>query len=71
MANQTPLKATYSGSDPTGLAEFTTSDTIAVTNGGTGANTANSGRTNLDVYSTSETQTVARNNSIAFTIALG
>jgi hypothetical protein len=71
MANQTPLKASYTGSDPTGLAEFTTSDTIAVTNGGTGANTANAGRTNLDVYSTSETQTEARNKSIAFTIALG
>jgi hypothetical protein len=71
MANQTPLKATYTGSDPSGLAEFTDSDTIAVTNGGTGANTANSGRVNLDVYSTNETQVVARNSSIAFTIALG
>jgi hypothetical protein len=36
MANKTPVKATFTGSDVTGLAEFQTSDTIAVTDGGTG-----------------------------------
>ena len=36
MANKTPVKATFSGSNVTGLAEFQTSDTIAVTDGGTG-----------------------------------
>tara|TARA_R100001463_G_scaffold102510_2_gene156930 strand:- start:326 stop:736 length:411 start_codon:yes stop_codon:yes gene_type:complete len=36
MANKTPVKATFTGSNVTGLAEFQTSDTIAVTDGGTG-----------------------------------
>ena len=36
MANKTPVKATFTGSDVTGLAEFQTSDTIAITDGGTG-----------------------------------
>ena len=35
MANKTPVKATFTGSDVTGLAEFQTSDTIAVADGGT------------------------------------
>ena len=36
MANKTPVKATFTGSNVTGLAEFQTSDTIAVADGGTG-----------------------------------
>jgi len=36
MAVKTPVKATFTGSNVTGLAEFQTSDTIAVTDGGTG-----------------------------------
>ena len=36
MANKTPVKATFTGSNVTCLAEFQTSDTIAVTDGGTG-----------------------------------
>jgi len=36
MANKTPVKATFTGSDVTGLAEFQTSDTIAIADGGTG-----------------------------------
>ena len=36
MANKTPVKATFTGSDVTGLAEFQTADFIAVTDGGTG-----------------------------------
>ena len=36
MADKTPVKATFTGSDVTGLAEFQTSDTIAVADGGTG-----------------------------------
>ena len=31
MADKTPVKATFTGSNVTGLAEFQTSDTIAVT----------------------------------------
>jgi len=36
MAAKTPVKATFTGSDVTGLAEFQTSDTIPLTNGGLG-----------------------------------
>ena len=36
MADKTPVKATFTGSNVTGLAEFQTSDTIAVADGGTG-----------------------------------
>ena len=36
MANKTPVKATFTGSNVTGLAEFQTSDTIAIVDGGTG-----------------------------------
>ena len=36
MAAKTPVKATFTGSNVTGLAEFQTADFIAVTDGGTG-----------------------------------
>ena len=36
MADKTPVKATFTGSNVTGLAEFQTSDTISVADGGTG-----------------------------------
>ena len=36
MAVKTPVKATFSGSNVTGLAEFQTADFMAVTDGGTG-----------------------------------
>ena len=36
MANKTPVKATFTGSNVTGLAEFQTSDTIPLANGGLG-----------------------------------
>jgi len=36
MAVKTPVKATFTGSNVTGLAEFQTADFIAVTDGGTG-----------------------------------
>ena len=36
MAVKTPVKATFTGSDVTGLAEFISSDTIPLTNGGLG-----------------------------------
>ena len=42
MADKTPVKATFTGSDVTGLAEFTSSDTIGVVDGGTGAATLTS-----------------------------
>jgi hypothetical protein len=59
MAAKTPIRATFTGSDVTGLAEFTASDYIAIAHGGTGAQTAADARTNLDVYSTSEALAVA------------
>ena len=40
MAAKTPVKATFTGSDVTGLAEFQTADFIAVADGGTGYTTA-------------------------------
>lgn len=58
MADQVPIKGIFNGSgDPTGLAEFTTSDTIGYADGGTGLNTlgtagqilkVNSGATGLE-----------------------
>ena len=36
MADKTPVKATFTGSNVTGLAEFHSSDTIAIADGGTG-----------------------------------
>jgi len=36
MAVKIPLKATFTGNDVTGIAEFTTTDVIGVTSGGTG-----------------------------------
>jgi len=49
MADKVPVKATFSGTDVDGLAEFTTSDTIGVAQGGTGATTAAAARSNLGV----------------------
>ena len=58
MADQVPIKGIFNGSgDPTGLAEFTVSDTIGYADGGTGLNTlgtagqilkVNSGATGLE-----------------------
>lgn len=47
MADKIPLKAIYTGADPTALGEFGSGDTIPVANGGTGAVTAGDARTNL------------------------
>ncbi len=71
MADKSPLKATYTGSDPTGLAEFTSSDTIGLTDGGTGSSTASGARTNLDVLSTAEVETTATSKAVTMAIALG
>lgn len=49
MADKTPVKAYFAGSDVTALGEFESGDTIAVTAGGTGATTAAGARTNLSV----------------------
>jgi len=43
MAAKTPLKATFSGSDVNGLAEFTSADFVEVSDGGTGVVTLTSG----------------------------
>lgn len=61
MAAKTPIKATFTGSDVTGLAEFTADDFIEISDGGTGATTAAGARTSLDVYSTSEALAVSNN----------
>jgi len=71
MAAKTPIKATFTGSDVTGLAEFTAADFIPISDGGTGAVTAEDARTNLDVDSSAEVTTKAVNNGITFAIALG
>ena len=39
MADKKPIKATYSGTDTNGLAEFVAADTIGVADGGTGLTT--------------------------------
>jgi hypothetical protein len=49
MADKIPVKATYTGSDVTGLAEFTSTDTVGIGDGGTGATTASDARTNLGI----------------------
>ena len=40
MADKTPVKATYSGSNVVGLAEYLTGETVPVANGGTGTTNA-------------------------------
>ena len=71
MAAKTPIKATFTGSNVTGLAEFQAADFIPISDGGTGAITASDARTNLDVDSKKEVTTKAVNNGITFAIALG
>ena len=51
MANKTPVKATFTGSNVTGLAEFQTSDTIAIADGGTGLGSVGSAGQVLKVNS--------------------
>ena len=43
MAIKTPIKATLTGSDVTGLAEYQSADFIGVVDGGTGATTFTAG----------------------------
>lgn len=40
MADKIPVKATYSGSNVVGLAEYVSGDTVPVTSGGTGTTTS-------------------------------
>ena len=47
MANKTPIKARYDGTDVVALGEFETGDTIPVANGGTGGASASTARSNL------------------------
>ena len=47
MADKTPIKANFTGTDVTSLGEFATGDTVPVASGGTGAATAADARTNL------------------------
>jgi len=71
MASKTPIKATFTGSNVTGLAEFVATDFIPISDGGTGAVTEAGARTALDVDSKAEVTTKAVNNGITFAIALG
>lgn len=47
MADKTPLKANFTGTDVTSLGEFAAGDTVPVASGGTGATTAADARTSL------------------------
>ena len=51
MADKTPIKATFSGTTVTGLAEFVSTDTIPVTHGGTGLAAVGSSKQFLRVNS--------------------
>ena len=51
MAAKTPVKATFTGSDVTGLAEFQTADFIAIADGGTGLGSVGSAGQVLKVNS--------------------
>ena len=51
MADKTPVKATFTGSNVTGLAEFQSSDTIAIADGGTGLGSVGSAGQVLKVNS--------------------
>ena len=51
MAAKTPVKATFTGSDVTGLAEFQTADFVAITDGGTGLSSLGSAGQVLKVNS--------------------
>jgi len=51
MASKTPVKATFTGSDVTGLAEFQTADTIGIADGGTGLGSVGSAGQVLKVNS--------------------
>ena len=69
MADKVPVKATFSGTDVTGLAEFTTSDTVGVAQGGTGATTAAAARSNLGVSGIFNYDTQGTMKTIVVTVA--
>lgn len=69
MADKVPVKATFSGTDVTGLAEFTTSDTVGVAQGGTGATTAAGARSNLGVSGIFNYDAQGTMKTIAVTVA--
>ena len=54
MADHRPLKQRDPNDATVGLATFEDTDTVGIPHGGTGADTAAGARTNLDVYSKSE-----------------
>jgi hypothetical protein len=51
VADKMPVKATFTGPDATGLAEFGAGDTVPLANGGTGSATAAAARTTLGLAS--------------------
>lgn len=69
MADKVPVKATFSGTDVNGLAEFTTSDTVGVAQGGTGATTAAAARSNLGVSGIFNYDAQGTMKTIAVTVA--
>ena len=56
MAAKVPVKATFTNSDVTGLAEYQAADFIAISNGGTGAISASAARTSLGLAIDSDVQ---------------
>ena len=65
MADKSPLKATYNGSDTNGLAEFASGDTVAIADGGTGATTASGARTALGVSPTAGSSSLTTLGTVA------
>jgi hypothetical protein len=47
MSNAIPLKANFTGQDPTSIGEFQAGDVVSVTHGGTGATTVTDAKRNL------------------------
>lgn len=73
MADKTPLKANFTGTDVTSLGEFAAGDTVPVASGGTGATTAADARTSLGAAALagSATQSFSMlNGTVAGTLSL-
>ncbi len=56
MPDKIPLKALYTGNQPTALGEFNDGDTLPISHGGTGKTTAEEARANLGLTLGSQVQ---------------